>query len=49
MRLLIADENASLRKQFKRYFETRGHQVETARDGVEACRWCSSAPTRTAR
>jgi pilus assembly protein CpaE len=36
MRLLIADENASLRKQFKRYFETRGHQVETARDGVEA-------------
>jgi pilus assembly protein CpaE len=36
MRLLIADDNASLRKQLKRYFETRGHQVETARDGVEA-------------
>ncbi|HVS41785.1 MAG TPA: response regulator [Candidatus Dormibacteraeota bacterium] len=36
MRLLIADDNASLRKQLKRYFEMRGHQVETARDGVEA-------------
>jgi pilus assembly protein CpaE len=34
--MLIADDNASLRKQLKRYFETRGHQVETARDGVEA-------------
>jgi pilus assembly protein CpaE len=36
MRMLIADDNASLRKQLKRFFETRGHQVETARDGVEA-------------
>jgi pilus assembly protein CpaE len=36
MRLLIADDNASLRKQLKRYFEMRGHHVETARDGVEA-------------
>ncbi len=36
MRLLIADDNASLRKQLKRYFETRGHHVDTARDGVEA-------------
>jgi pilus assembly protein CpaE len=34
--MLIADDDASLRKQLKRWFETRGHQVETARDGVEA-------------
>jgi pilus assembly protein CpaE len=36
VRLLIADDNPSQRKQLKRWFETRGHQVETARDGVEA-------------
>lgn len=36
MRLLIADDDASLRKQMKRFFETRGHQVHVARDGIEA-------------
>jgi pilus assembly protein CpaE len=36
MRLIIADDDASLRKQLRRYFEARGHQVRVARDGVEA-------------
>jgi pilus assembly protein CpaE len=36
MRLIIADDDASLRKQLKRYFESRGHQVRMARDGIEA-------------
>ena len=36
MRLIIADDDASLRKQMKRYFESRGHQVRVARDGIEA-------------
>jgi len=36
MRLLIADDDASLRKQLKRYLEGRGHQVRVARDGIEA-------------
>ncbi|HXA27757.1 MAG TPA: response regulator [Candidatus Angelobacter sp.] len=36
MRLIIADDDASLRKQLKRYFESRGHQVRIARDGIEA-------------
>jgi pilus assembly protein CpaE len=36
MRLLIADDDASLRKQLRRYFEGRGHQVRVARDGIEA-------------
>jgi pilus assembly protein CpaE len=36
MRLLIADDDASLRKQMKRYFESRGHHVLIARDGIEA-------------
>ncbi len=36
MRLLIADDDASLRKQMKRFFESRGHQVQMARDGIEA-------------
>lgn len=34
--MLIADDDPALRKQLKRWFETRGHQVRTARDGVEA-------------
>jgi pilus assembly protein CpaE len=36
MRLIIADDDASLRKQMKRFFETHGHQVRMARDGIEA-------------
>jgi pilus assembly protein CpaE len=36
MRLIIADDDASLRKQLRRYFESRGHQVRMARDGIEA-------------
>ena len=36
MRLLIADDDASLRKQIKRYFESHGHTVRVARDGIEA-------------
>jgi pilus assembly protein CpaE len=36
MRLLIADDDPSLRKQMKRYFENRGHSVAVARDGIEA-------------
>jgi pilus assembly protein CpaE len=36
MRLIIADDDASLRKQMKRYFEARGHQPRMARDGIEA-------------
>ena len=36
MRLIIADDDASLRKQMKRFFEARGHQVRMARDGIEA-------------
>jgi pilus assembly protein CpaE len=36
MRLIIADDDASLRKQLRRYFEARGHQVRVARDGIEA-------------
>jgi pilus assembly protein CpaE len=36
MRLLIADDDASLRKQMKRYFEGHGHSVAIARDGIEA-------------
>lgn len=36
MRLIIADDDASLRKQLRRYFEGRGHQVRVARDGIEA-------------
>jgi pilus assembly protein CpaE len=36
MRLIIADDDASLRKQMKRYFEARGHAVRVARDGIEA-------------
>jgi len=36
MRLLIADDDTSLRKQMKRYFEGRGHSVAMARDGIEA-------------
>ncbi len=36
MRLLIADDDGSLRKQLRRYFEARGHQVRVARDGIEA-------------
>jgi pilus assembly protein CpaE len=34
--MLIAADDPPLRKQLKRWFEGRGHQVETARDGVEA-------------
>jgi pilus assembly protein CpaE len=36
MRLIIADDEASLRKQLRRYFEARGHHVRVARDGIEA-------------
>src|SRR5260221_1554294 len=36
MRLIIADDDASLRKQLRRFFESRGHQVRVARDGIEA-------------
>lgn len=36
MRLLIADDDASLRKQMKRWFEGHGHTVHMARDGIEA-------------
>jgi pilus assembly protein CpaE len=36
MRLIIADDDASLRKQLKRFFESRGHHVQVARDGIEA-------------
>lgn len=36
MRLIIADDDASLRKQLRRYFEGHGHQVRVARDGIEA-------------
>ena len=36
MRLIIADDDASLRKQMKRFFESRGHHVQVARDGIEA-------------
>ena len=36
MRLIVADDDASLRKQLKRFFESRGHAVVVARDGVEA-------------
>ncbi len=45
MRLLVIEDNRQLVANLFDYFESRGHVLDVAPDGITACTWQAATPT----